>query len=110
MNKDIFSEEMLLLLNHMGGIPAWGRLSGRLSELKIDDLFLGFSDNSFMRSDVFVQGLPKLDSTVFELTIIDGKTSKKGIDNIDFMIFAAMVGKHFDSSIDEVKINPSNKP
>jgi dnd system-associated protein 4 len=40
----------------------------------------------------------------------DEKTNKSLFENnIDFMIFAAMVGKHFDSSIDEVKINQSNK-
>jgi len=64
-----------------------GNISGRFSDFKIDDLFLGFSDNSFINGDVFVHGLPEIDSTVFELNIKDGRISKKEIDNINFMSF-----------------------
>src|SRR3989339_432063 len=31
LHPEWFTKEMILLLNHRGGLPAWGRLTGRLS-------------------------------------------------------------------------------
>ena len=90
-SSNIGLNDLAFFDTNLGGvnehIKIKGKLSGKLSELKIDDLFLGFSENSFFNSDVFVDGLPELDSTIFELNIKGGHTSKKEIDKIDFKSF-----------------------
>ena len=42
MHPDIFDDKMKLLLNHRGGLPAWGRLTGRLSKNNWKEQILGY--------------------------------------------------------------------
>mgnify|MGYP002859469418 FL=1 len=61
-----------------------GEISGKVSKLKIDDLFIGFSDDFYINSNAIITGLPDIESTIFEFSIEEGKTSKKDIDKINF--------------------------
>ncbi len=61
-----------------------GSINGRIDELSIDDLFIGFSDKSYFNSNVLITGLPDIENTIFELSIKEGKASKRDLDNINF--------------------------
>jgi hypothetical protein len=78
-----------------------GKLNGKLSKFNIDDLFIGFSGNSYLNSHVLVSGLPDIENTVFELIVKDGKTSKKDLDNINFMSFGLSSDIQLPTLLDE---------
>ena len=64
-----------------------GQVSGKIHDLNIDDLFIGMSENLYVRSDLKIKGLPQIDSLFFDVNIAEGMTSKDELDKINFLDF-----------------------
>ena len=62
-----------------------GNITGTVSDLHLDEIFLGVNDGTSFKGDAYVKGLPSVDSTVLNLSIDRFTTSKKSIDEIDLL-------------------------
>jgi hypothetical protein len=59
-----------------------GSYAGTIDNLRAKNVEIGFGDNSVLRGDVTLRGLPDIENTFFQLSINQLRTNKKDIETI----------------------------